>query len=114
MVLSRAMPPVALSRSGEGWDGAAAQRGDRPAPGNGRVLLHARCPLGCGPSTDTLKFAGLRAVVPGQFAQGPAVSRRAYDVEEPLDPMVCLPTFEEAEIIHLFADAEEIQAGLLA
>ncbi len=61
-----------------------------------------------------MQLAGLRAVVPGQLAQGPAVGRRAHDLEEGLDPMVSLPTIGKAEVIDLLADGEEIQAGFLA
>jgi len=70
--------------------------------------------FGWRPLTDTMQLSSLRTIVPGQLAQGPAVTRRAHDLEKGLDPMVPLPTIGKAEVIDLFADGEEIQAGFLA
>src|SRR5262249_6110003 len=91
--------------------GPEARKRDSPSR---TAAVHARTPFGCGPSTDAMEISRLRTVIAGQFAQGPAVSRRAHDLEEGLDPRIGLPAFGEAEIIGLLADTQEVQASLLA
>src|SRR5581483_1749624 len=61
-----------------------------------------------------LKLSGLPAVVPRQLPQHPAVSRRAEDLEQGLDPMVAREGLGEAQVVILAADGEEAQARLLA